>query len=55
MFGPLIQQAGASTFAWTVALNVCSWVTSLIYPGLNMFGACGFAQTDDIKSVLKNG
>lgn len=55
MFGPLIQQAGASMFAWAAALIVGSRVTSLIYPGLNMFGACGFAQTDDIKSVLRNG
>lgn len=55
MFGPMVSAAGASMLAWAASLIVGSRVTSLIYPGLNMFGACGFAQTDDIKSVLRNG
>lgn len=55
MFGSLIHQQGISMFAWAAALIVGSRVTSLIYPGPNMFGATGFAQSDDIKSVLRNG
>jgi hypothetical protein len=55
MFGGLIHQQGISMFAWAAALIVGSRVTSLIYPGPNMFGATGFAQSDDIKSVLRNG
>lgn len=55
MFGSLIHQQGVSMLAWGAALIVGSRVTSLIYPGPNMFGATGFAQSEDIKSVLRNG
>lgn len=55
MFGSMITQQGISMFVWAAALIVGSRVTSFIYPGPNMFGAVGFAQSDDIKAVLRNG
>jgi hypothetical protein len=38
-----------------VALIVATRVTNFIYPGANMFSSLGFAETKDIKSMLKNG
>ena len=55
MFGELVKQQGVSMYAWAAALIVGSRVTSLIYPGPNMFGATGFALSSDIKEVLRNG
>lgn len=55
MFGELVKNQGVSMYAWAAALIVGSRVTSLIYPGPNMFGATGFAQSNDIKAVLRNG
>ncbi len=55
IFGELVKNQGISMYAWAAALIVGSRVTSLIYPGPNMFGATGFAQSNDIKAVLRNG
>ena len=55
MFEPLLSQAGVSMLAWSVALIVATRVTNFIYPGPNMFSSMGFAETKDVKSMLKNG
>ena len=36
-------------------LIVATRVTNFIYPGANMFSSLGFAESKDIKSMLKNG
>ncbi len=55
MFEPLLSEAGVSMLAWSVALIVATRVTNFIYPGPNMFSSMGFAETKDVKSMLKNG
>ncbi|MGZ3493815.1 MAG: permease [Thermodesulfobacteriota bacterium] len=55
MFDPLLSKVGVSMLAWSVALIVATRVTNFIYPGANMFSSMGFAETKDIKSMLKNG
>jgi hypothetical protein len=55
MFNPLLNKLGVSMLAWSVALIVATRVSNFIYPGANMFSSLGFAETKDIKSMLKNG
>jgi hypothetical protein len=55
MFDPLLTKLTVSMLAWSVALVVATRVTNFIYPGANMFSSLGFAETKDIKSMLKNG
>lgn len=55
MFDPLLTKLSVSMLAWSVALIVATRVTNFIYPGANMFSSLGFAETKDIKSMLKNG
>jgi hypothetical protein len=55
MFDPLLAKLTVSMLAWSVALIVATRVTNFIYPGANMFSSLGFAETKDIKSMLKNG
>ena len=55
MFDPLLTKLTVSMLAWSVALIVATRVTNFIYPGANMFSSLGFAETKDIKSMLKNG
>ena len=55
MFEPLLAKLSVSMLAWSVALIVATRVTNFIYPGANMFSSLGFAETKDIKSMLKNG
>jgi H+/gluconate symporter-like permease len=55
MFNPLLNKLGVSMLAWSVALIVATRVTNFIYPGANMFSSMGFAETKDIKSMLRNG
>jgi H+/gluconate symporter-like permease len=55
MFQPLLSKLSVSMLAWSVALIVATRVTNFIYPGANMFSSLGFAETKDIRSMLKNG
>ncbi len=55
MFTPLLSKLSVSMLAWSVALIVATRVSNFVYPGANMFSSLGFAQSKDIKSMLKNG
>ncbi len=55
MFNPLLDKFDVSMLAWSVALIVATRVSNFVYPGANMFSSLGFAETKDIKSMLKNG
>jgi H+/gluconate symporter-like permease len=55
MFDPLLTKLTVSMLAWSVAMIVATRVTNFIYPGANMFSSLGFAESKDIKSMLKNG
>jgi len=55
MFNPMLSKLGVSMLAWSVALIVATRVSNFIYPGANMFSSLGFAETKDLKSMLKNG
>jgi hypothetical protein len=55
MFGNLVVQYGVTMAAWSVGLVVATRVANFVYPGSNMFSSMGFAESKDIKSMIKNG
>ena len=55
MFLPLVNQYGISAVVWTTALIVATRATNFFHPGSNMFSSMGFAQSQDMKSMIKNG
>jgi H+/gluconate symporter-like permease len=55
MFNPLVTKFGVSMLAWAVAMIIATRVTNFIYPGANMVSSLGFAESKDMKSMIKNG
>ena len=55
MFNPLLIKYQVFMLAWAAALIVATRVTNFIYPGANMISSLGFAESSDIKSMIKNG
>ncbi|GFO60296.1 permease [Geomonas silvestris] len=55
MFGPLLSRYGVSMLAWSVALVVATRVNNFVFPGANMVSSLGFAGSEDMRSMLKNG
>ncbi len=55
MFADMLKQNNVSMVAWSVALIIATRVTNFIYPGANMFSSMGFAQSSDIKALIRNG
>ena len=55
MFNPMLMKYGVAMLAWSAALIVATRVTNFIYPGANMISSLGFAESSDIKSMIKNG
>jgi H+/gluconate symporter-like permease len=55
MFNPMVTQYGVSMLAWSAALIIATRVTNFIYPGANMVSSLGFAESTDMKSMIKNG
>ncbi len=55
MFAPLLGKVGVSMLAWSAALIVATRVTNFIYPGANMVSSLGFAESSDMKSMIRNG
>ena len=55
MFNPLLSRYGVSMLAWSLALVVATRVHNFVFPGANMVSSLGFAESDDMKSLLRNG
>jgi H+/gluconate symporter-like permease len=55
MFNPLLTRFGVSMVAWSLALVVATRVHNFVFPGANMVSPLGFAESDDMKSMLRNG
>ncbi|HTP64460.1 MAG TPA: permease [Geobacteraceae bacterium] len=55
MFGPLLAGHGVSMLAWSLALVVATRVNNFVFPGANMVSSLGFAESEDMKSMLRNG
>ena len=55
MFNPLLSMYGVSMLAWSLALVVATRVNNFVFPGANMVSSLGFAESEDMKSMLRNG
>ena len=55
MFHPLLTRFGVSMVAWSLALVVATRVHNFVFPGANMASSLGFAQSNDMTSMLRNG
>ena len=55
MFQPSVIKYGVSIAGWGVAMVVATRVTNFIYPGSNMISSMGYAESTDMKSMIKNG
>jgi H+/gluconate symporter-like permease len=55
MFNPLLARHAVSMLAWSLALVVATRVHNFVFPGANMVSSLGFADSDDMKSMLRNG
>ncbi|MSM40966.1 MAG: permease [Geobacter sp.] len=55
MFGQLLGSHGVSMLAWALALVVATRVNNFVFPGANMASSLGFAESVDMKSMLRNG
>lgn len=55
MFGTMAADLGIHMGLWAAVLLIGSQITSFAYPGGDMLGAMGLAQSKDVKSMLKLG
>lgn len=55
MFGSLLGRYDVSMLAWSLALVVATRVNNFVFPGANMASSLGFAESLDMKSLLRNG
>ena len=55
MFAALLKEYNVSMIAWAVALIVATRVTNFIIPGSNMVAMMGFAQSNNLKAMMRNG
>lgn len=55
LFGAMARELGVHMGLWAAVLLIGSQITSFAYPGGDMLGAMGLAQSKDIKSMLKLG
>lgn len=55
MFSPsaIAMQLSMTTFAFSILL--ATRITNFAYPGANMFAAMGFANSENVKAMIKNG
>lgn len=55
MFNPLLGRYAVSMIAWSLALVVATRVNNFVFPGANMVSSLGFAESDDMKAMIRNG
>ncbi|MBC8591368.1 Na+/H+ antiporter NhaC family protein [Wansuia hejianensis] len=55
LFGNMVGGLGIHMGLWAAVLLIGSQITSFAYPGGDMLGAMGLAQSKDVKSMLKLG
>lgn len=55
MFSPIAMQMQLSVTTFAFSILLATRVTNFAYPGANMFAAMGFAESENIKAMIKNG
>jgi hypothetical protein len=55
LFRTLAEAMNISMYLWALIILVGHQLTSFAYPGADMIGEMGLAQSSDLKSMLKVG
>ena len=55
LFSPYAISLGLSMTSFALCMVFATRVTNYAYPGANMFAAMGFAGSENIKAMIKNG
>lgn len=55
MFSPTALQMQLSMTAFAFSILLATRITNFAYPGANMFAAMGFAESENIKAMIRNG
>ncbi len=55
LFRGFLDSFGVSMYLWALVVLIGSQITSFAYPGADMLGQMGLAQSKDVKSMLKVG
>ncbi len=55
MFEPSAITLGLTSVNFALSMLLATRVTNFAYPGANMFAAMGFAGSENIKAMIKNG
>ena len=55
MFSGIASKTGLSITTFAFSMLLATRITNFVYPGANMFAAMGFAGSENIKAMIKNG
>lgn len=55
MFSPAAMEMQLSVTTFAFSMLLATRITNFAYPGANMFAAMGFAESENIKAMIKNG
>jgi H+/gluconate symporter-like permease len=55
MFSPAAMEMQLSVTTFAFSMLLATRITNFAYPGANMFAAMGFAESQNIKAMIKNG
>lgn len=55
MFSPMALSMQVSMTAFAFSILLATRITNFAYPGANMFAAMGFAGSENVKAMIKNG
>ena len=55
LFSPIAIQMQLPIITFAFSMLLATRITNFAYPGANMFAAMGFAGSENIKAMIKNG
>ena len=55
MFSPVAMEMSLSVTTFAFSMLLATRITNFAIPGANMFAAMGFAESQNIKAMIKNG
>lgn len=55
LFNPAVMEMQLPVLSFALAMIFATRVTNYAYPGANMFAAMGFAGSENMKAMIKNG
>jgi hypothetical protein len=55
MFSPVALEMNLSVITFAFSMLLATRITNFAIPGANMFAAMGFAESNNVKAMIKNG